>query len=125
MSIAITDDHRALARTASDFLQKHDARGAARALLESPTEELPAFWGELDGLGWLGLHIAEEDGGSGFSLTELRRYDEAEAAYRASLALEPEHGGALAELAYIAKLKAGVVPEQVKLFNSEEARRRR
>jgi alkylation response protein AidB-like acyl-CoA dehydrogenase len=71
MSIAITDDHRALARTASDFLQKHDARGAARALLESPTEELPAFWGELDGLGWLGLHIAEEDGGSGFSLTEL------------------------------------------------------
>jgi len=28
MSIAITDDHRALARTASEFLVKHGARGA-------------------------------------------------------------------------------------------------
>ena len=36
MSIAITEDHRALADTASDFLTKHDARGAARALLEAP-----------------------------------------------------------------------------------------
>ncbi len=35
MSIAITDDHRALADTASDFLAKRDARQAARALLEA------------------------------------------------------------------------------------------
>src|SRR4051794_21462440 len=38
MSIAISDDHRALAQTASDFLRKADARGAARALLEAPAE---------------------------------------------------------------------------------------
>jgi hypothetical protein len=30
MSIAITEDHRALADTASDFLLKHGARGVAR-----------------------------------------------------------------------------------------------
>ena len=42
MSIAITDDHRALADTAADFLAKRDARGAARELLESPTEPRPA-----------------------------------------------------------------------------------
>jgi alkylation response protein AidB-like acyl-CoA dehydrogenase len=71
MSIAITEDHRTLAKTVSDFLTRHDARGAARALLESDTEELPKFWGELAGLGWLGLHVPEEYGGSGFGLPEL------------------------------------------------------
>jgi hypothetical protein len=71
MSIAITDDHRALAETASDFLVKHGARGAARALLEADTEALPPFWDELRDVGWLGLHIPEEHGGSGFGLPEL------------------------------------------------------
>src|SRR3954468_16640692 len=71
MSIAITDDHRALADTAADFLLKHDARGAARALLEAETEPIPAFWDDLRKLGWLGLHVPEEHGGSGFGLPEL------------------------------------------------------
>ncbi|HKY68850.1 MAG TPA: acyl-CoA dehydrogenase family protein, partial [Acidimicrobiales bacterium] len=71
MSIAITDDHRALADTAADFLAKRDARSAARALLEEPGERLPPFWDDLAGLGWLGLHVPEADGGSGFGLEEL------------------------------------------------------
>jgi alkylation response protein AidB-like acyl-CoA dehydrogenase len=71
MSIAITDDHRALAETVSEFLAKRDARGAARALLEAPTEPMPDLWGELAGLGWLGLHLPEAYGGSGYGLEEL------------------------------------------------------
>ncbi|HEY1466501.1 MAG TPA: acyl-CoA dehydrogenase [Acidimicrobiales bacterium] len=71
MSIAITDDHRTLARTVSDFLVKNGARGAARNLLEADSEGLPAFWADVAGLGWLGLHIPEEYGGSGFGLPEL------------------------------------------------------
>ncbi|HEX2384207.1 MAG TPA: acyl-CoA dehydrogenase [Acidimicrobiales bacterium] len=71
MSIAITDDHRALADTASDFLLKRDARGAARALLEAETEDRPVFWDDLSDLGWLGLHIPEQHGGSGFGMPEL------------------------------------------------------
>jgi alkylation response protein AidB-like acyl-CoA dehydrogenase len=71
MSIAITDDHRALAGTAADFLAKRDARGAARALLEGPDEGQPPFWDDLVGLGWLGLHVPERHGGSGFGLEEL------------------------------------------------------
>src|SRR5436309_587368 len=71
MSIAITDDHRALAETASDFLLKRDARGAARALLEADAEPLPEFWADLSKLGWLGLHLPEEHGGSGYGLEEL------------------------------------------------------
>ena len=71
MSIAITEDHRTLGQTASDFLAKRDSRGAARALLEAETEGLPAFWDDLASLGWLGLHLPEERGGSGFGLPEL------------------------------------------------------
>jgi len=71
MSIAITEDHRALGQTASDFLAKHDSRGAARALLEAETEVPPPFWGDLASLGWLGLHLPEDRGGSGFGLPEL------------------------------------------------------
>ena len=71
MSIAITEDHRALGQTASDFLTKRDARGAARALLLEESEGIPPFWEDLASLGWLGLHLPEERGGSGFGLPEL------------------------------------------------------
>ncbi|HVN00179.1 MAG TPA: tetratricopeptide repeat protein [Caulobacteraceae bacterium] len=43
----------------------------------------------------------------GYALTELKRLDEAEQAYRDSLALEPDNALAHNELDYIAKLKAG------------------
>ncbi len=71
MSLAITDDHRALAQTVSEFLGARGARGAARNLLEARTDGLPDFWGEIGKLGWLGLHLPEEHGGSGFGLPEL------------------------------------------------------
>ncbi|HEY1699849.1 MAG TPA: acyl-CoA dehydrogenase [Trebonia sp.] len=71
MPIAITDDHRALARTVSEFLAARGALAANRALLEADADGLPAFWSELGPLGWLGLHVPEEHGGSGFGLNEL------------------------------------------------------
>ena len=71
MSTAITEDHIALADTASDFLLKRGSLAAARLLLEAPDEALPDFWQDLCALGWLGLHIPEEHGGSGYGLPEL------------------------------------------------------
>ena len=71
MSVAITEDHLALSDSAEDFLRKHEARAANRALLEAPEEGLPPFWDELGPLGWLGLHLPEEHGGSGYGLEEL------------------------------------------------------
>jgi 3-oxochol-4-en-24-oyl-CoA dehydrogenase len=71
MSIAITDEHRALAQTVSDFLAKNGARAAARVLLDAENEELPSFWPEIGQLGWLGLALPEAHGGSGFGLPEL------------------------------------------------------
>jgi len=70
MSIAITEDHKALADTAADLLAKRDARGASRALLEAAEEPMPELWGELVGLGWTGMHLPEAHGGSGYTLEE-------------------------------------------------------
>ncbi|HVM10474.1 MAG TPA: acyl-CoA dehydrogenase [Acidimicrobiales bacterium] len=71
MAIAITEDHRALASTAAEFLQKREVRRAARDLLEAETEALPASWDDIVNLGWLGLHVPEEHGGSGYGIEEL------------------------------------------------------
>ncbi len=71
MGIAVTDEHRELAAVARGFLTAQNARGAARELLGAADEARPAFWAELAELGWLGLHIDEKYGGSGFGLPEL------------------------------------------------------
>jgi alkylation response protein AidB-like acyl-CoA dehydrogenase len=71
MGIALTDDHRELAQVARAFLTSQKARWAARSLLDAAEESRPPFWHDLVELGWLGLHIDEEYGGSGFGLPEL------------------------------------------------------
>src|SRR5579875_245110 len=71
MGIALTDDHRELAEVARAFLTSQKARWAARSLLDSADESRPPFWQDLVELGWLGLHIDEEHGGSGYGLPEL------------------------------------------------------
>ncbi len=71
MGIALTDDHRELAEVARGFLTSHKARAAARSLLDAPEEGRPPFWQGIVELGWLGLHIDEEHGGSGYGLPEL------------------------------------------------------
>ena len=57
MPIAITDEHRALADSVAQLLTRRDARAAARALLDAPTEERPALWSDLTGLGLQGVDV--------------------------------------------------------------------
>ena len=71
MGIALTDDHRELAEVARAFLTSQKARWAARSLLDATDEGRPGFWQNLVELGWLGLHVDEEHGGSGYGLPEL------------------------------------------------------
>jgi alkylation response protein AidB-like acyl-CoA dehydrogenase len=71
MGIALTDDHRELTGVARAFLTSQKARWAARSLLDVADEARPPFWQDLVELGWLGLHIDEEYGGSGYGLPEL------------------------------------------------------
>ena len=71
LGIAITEPHRELEHVANHFLSIVDARRCGRALLESNTDAMPPFWDQVVTLGWLGLHLHEDVGGSGFSLEEL------------------------------------------------------
>ncbi|MCB0937500.1 MAG: acyl-CoA dehydrogenase, partial [Mycobacterium sp.] len=71
MGIALTDDHRELGEVARSFLTAQKARWAARELLDAAEEHRPPFWAELAELGWLGLHVDEQYGGSGYGLPEL------------------------------------------------------
>ncbi len=71
MPIAITDEHQELGATVRGLLSAHDALGANRTLLEAEAEPRPSFWPEMAELGWLGVHLPEEHGGAGASLSEL------------------------------------------------------
>jgi alkylation response protein AidB-like acyl-CoA dehydrogenase len=71
MGIAISDDHLELGSVAEAFLARTGALAEARALLDADDETLPAAWKEMAELGWMGLHLPEAYGGSGFGLPEL------------------------------------------------------
>lgn len=71
MGIALTDNHRELAEVARAFLISQQVRWEARSLLDAPDEIRPGFWHDMVELGWLGLHVDEEYGGSGYGLPEL------------------------------------------------------
>ncbi len=71
MAIAITEEHQEMARVARAFLSKKNARAASRNLLEASQDALPEFWKELCDLGWTGIHLPEEYGGSEAGLLEL------------------------------------------------------
>jgi alkylation response protein AidB-like acyl-CoA dehydrogenase len=71
MPIALTDDHRELGGVVRSFLTAQQARVAGRQLLDADEETRPPFWRELAELGWLGLHVDEAYGGSGYGLPEL------------------------------------------------------
>ena len=72
-ALAITDEHRALADSAFGQLRRLNSLAAARATLDQQSGGThPAeFWSAAAQLGWQGLAIAEEYGGSGFGLSEL------------------------------------------------------
>ena len=69
--LAVSEEHRELAWSARAVLADRNAIGAARAAADGAPSEPPEFWKDVVNLGWLGLHIAEQDGGQGFGLPEL------------------------------------------------------
>ena len=71
MSLALSEEHRALAEVARSMLADHHALGAARAALDGVPDATPGIWKEAAALGWLGLHVAERYGGQGAGLAEL------------------------------------------------------
>lgn len=59
----------------------------------------------------------------GFALGELRRYAEAEQAYRDSLVYDPGNGGALNEIRYYQGLQRGGQPTTVEMSTSDKFRK--
>lgn len=70
-ALAITEEHQDLAAAAIGRLQRSGSRAAARATLDDPGSYPREIWSAGAELGWNGLAIAEEFGGSGFGLAEL------------------------------------------------------
>ncbi|WP_102141417.1 acyl-CoA dehydrogenase [Mycobacterium hubeiense] len=70
-ALAITDEHRDLADAAIGQLQRLNSLAAARATLDGGSAHPAEIWSAGAELGWNGLAIAEEHGGSGFGLAEL------------------------------------------------------
>ena len=70
-ALAITEEHNDLADAAIGQLNRLNSRAAARATLEGGSAHPAEIWSAGKDLGWNGLAIAEEHGGSGFGLAEL------------------------------------------------------
>ncbi|MCV7056008.1 acyl-CoA dehydrogenase [Mycolicibacterium gilvum] len=73
--LAITDDHQDLAAAVSGQLDRLKALVLARATLDAADTDGASnpsdLWSAATGLGWTGLALAEDVGGSGFGLAEL------------------------------------------------------
>lgn len=69
--IGIDDDHLALRDTVRRWADANVPPSVPRAWLDAEHDEVPGWWPELGAMGWLGLHVPEADGGSGFGLLEL------------------------------------------------------
>jgi 3-oxochol-4-en-24-oyl-CoA dehydrogenase len=68
--IPITAEHLELQQVARDFLAKRgNGAATARAMLDE-TVDTSELWSQVAELGWLGLHIPEQYGGSGFGFLE-------------------------------------------------------
>lgn len=70
-ALAITEEHQDLAAATYGRLQRSGSRAAARATLDQPGGYPSEIWSAGAELGWNGLAISEEFGGSGFGLAEL------------------------------------------------------
>jgi len=66
VTLAIGDDHELLADAVTRFASERCGSEAARAAAAGPPDALPAFWAELDELGWLSL-----DTEAGLGVSEL------------------------------------------------------
>ncbi len=71
MPIGVSDEHVALHDAVRRWCERYCPPATPRALLDADHEPRPDFWDDLAAQGWLGLHVAEEHGGSGFGLPEL------------------------------------------------------
>jgi 3-oxocholest-4-en-26-oyl-CoA dehydrogenase beta subunit len=71
IDLALDEDQLHLQQSAHDFLQQRYPSEIVREIEESDLGYSPELWQEMAGLGWLGITIPEEYGGTGGSFLDL------------------------------------------------------
>lgn len=71
MNLDFTQEQKILRTTARDFLAKECPKKLVRELEESELGYSPEIWKKMAGLGWQGLVMPEEYGGSGMTFFDL------------------------------------------------------
>ena len=71
MPIGTTEEHLALHEAVGGWLERQGVAGVLRSSLDAEHDALPLYWAGLAEQGWLGLHLAEDAGGSGYAIPEL------------------------------------------------------
>jgi alkylation response protein AidB-like acyl-CoA dehydrogenase len=71
MSVSFTDDQEELRRYVRQWLDQRAPLDEVRRIMESEPGYEPGQWKELGDLGWLGMAIPTEWGGSGYGFGEL------------------------------------------------------
>ena len=70
-ALAITEEHQDLAEAVTGQLNRLHTLAQARASLDGATTHPADIWSAASELGWIGLAVTEEHGGSGFGLAEV------------------------------------------------------
>ncbi|HEY3101519.1 MAG TPA: acyl-CoA dehydrogenase family protein [Methylomirabilota bacterium] len=76
MDFSFSADQQLLRNSARAFLDEHSKPAHVRALWDDPRGESEALWKEMAQLGWLGLALPEDVGGSALGLVETAILEE-------------------------------------------------
>jgi alkylation response protein AidB-like acyl-CoA dehydrogenase len=71
MDLGLSEEQELLKNSARDFLEKECPEEHVRAMEEDEKGYSPELWKKMADLGWQGLMVPEEYGGSGFSFLDL------------------------------------------------------
>jgi alkylation response protein AidB-like acyl-CoA dehydrogenase len=71
MDISLSEEQELLQQSARDFLQQECPIQLVRAMEEDERGYDPHLWKQMADLGWLGLVLPEEYGGSGFTIMDM------------------------------------------------------
>jgi alkylation response protein AidB-like acyl-CoA dehydrogenase len=71
MEFELTEEQKILQSSAADFLKKECPKALVRQVAETDEKYSPELWRKMAELGWLGLHLPEEYGGTGWSFLHM------------------------------------------------------
>jgi len=71
LGLGLSEEHTALADSVAAFAERTLTSETVRAKLDQPEDKFPPFWSALVGQDLLGLHVPEEQGGTGGGLLTL------------------------------------------------------